>query len=116
MINGLLLIITPDSQHQNKNAAMMKSWKQAIESMGFKRWKYVKQQHLHCMAFRKVSNEPENILIGETGPDMMFIPQDFNDCSLDSTENVSMFSSILRTNEEDSFIRDTFSELPDLAD
>lgn len=52
-LHGLLLIITPDSSHQNRHAPMMKSWKQCIETLGFHRWKYVKDTHLHCMAFRK---------------------------------------------------------------
>ncbi|XP_014391931.1 PREDICTED: probable methyltransferase BTM2 homolog [Myotis brandtii] len=55
MLNGLLLIITPDSSHQNRHAMMMKSWKIAIESLGFKRFKYSKFSHMHLMAFRKIS-------------------------------------------------------------
>ena len=52
-LHGILLIITPDSSHQNRHAGMMKSWKECIESIGFHRWRYVKDTHLHCMAFRK---------------------------------------------------------------
>ncbi|KAH9496363.1 25S rRNA (adenine2142-N1)-methyltransferase [Bulinus truncatus] len=52
--NGLLLIITPDSHSQHRNAPMMKSWKLALENLGFLRWKYEKKEHVHCMAFRKV--------------------------------------------------------------
>ena len=33
---------------------MMRSWKTAIEALGFRRWRYVKLDHLHCMAFRKL--------------------------------------------------------------
>lgn len=55
ILHGLLLIITPDSSHQNKHATMMKDWKMAIETIGFHRWKYFKDTHLHCMAFRKTS-------------------------------------------------------------
>lgn len=78
-LNGLLLIITPDSKHQNKNVGMMKSWRTALESMGFKRWRYVKLQHLHCMAYRKV----ERTCAGELPPrdelaSLMYIPQDSN--------------------------------------
>ena len=32
---------------------MIKSWKTAIETIGFTRWKYQKHEHTHCMAFRK---------------------------------------------------------------
>nr|XP_039257492.1 S-adenosylmethionine sensor upstream of mTORC1-like [Styela clava] len=91
--NGLLLIITPDSSHQNKNAALMKRWKNAIEQIGFQRIKYSKDRHLHFMAFRKVppdflwdkrkiseiySNKIEKLCLN--------IPQDFHDCD-DGTEN-----------------------------
>lgn len=55
-IHGLLLVVTPDSSHQNKHAALMRQWKSGIEGLGFSRWKYRKEQHLHCMAFRKVTN------------------------------------------------------------
>ncbi len=51
--HGLLLIVTPDSSHQNRHAEMMKDWKYCIEGLGFHRWRYVKDTHLHCMAFRK---------------------------------------------------------------
>ena len=57
--HGLLLIITPDSCHQNKHASRMKQWKMAIEGIGFQRVKYLKSLHLHHMAFRKV---PHNFL------------------------------------------------------
>ena len=55
VLHGVLLVITPDSSHQNKHAAMMKEWKTSIEAIGFHRWKYYKDAHLHCMAFRKSS-------------------------------------------------------------
>ena len=51
--HGILLIITADSCHQNKHVDMMKSWKNGIESVGYHRWKYEKETHLHCMGFRK---------------------------------------------------------------
>ena len=76
--NGILLVITPDSSHQNKNSAMMKSWKTGIESLGFVRWKYQKQTHLHCMAFRKVA--PCHTYHYSSGSsELMYIPQDFQE-------------------------------------
>jgi hypothetical protein len=45
------------------NAPMIKSWKKAIESLGFVRWHYIKLKHLHCMAFRKVQLERETSLL-----------------------------------------------------
>lgn len=85
-VNGILIIITPDSSHQNRNAAMVKSWKIAIESIGFVRWKYVKDTHVHCMVFRKVSPCHHscsktcscNVSVDVT-PYMMYIRQDIND-------------------------------------
>lgn len=60
IMHGVLLIITADSSHQNKHVDMMRSWKDAIESLGFHRWKYTKQTHLHCIAFRKTKDSTEN--------------------------------------------------------
>nr|XP_050047383.1 S-adenosylmethionine sensor upstream of mTORC1-like isoform X1 [Dermacentor andersoni] len=51
--NGLLFIVTPDSKHQQRNAAMIASWRSALEHIGLLRVRYEKRQHLHCMAFRK---------------------------------------------------------------
>lgn len=105
--NGLLLIVTPDSSHQNKNAAMMKSWKTGIESLGFVRWKYEKQTHLHCMAFRKVA-PCHSCNRGNSYAEMMYIPQDFQE-----EENEECFVGS-QSKEDDSVIMECFSELPDL--
>lgn len=75
MLDGLLLIISPDSHHQQRNAPMMRSWKVAIEAMGFTRWRYAKQEHLHCMAFRKSKADS---VVAEKYSDMLYIPQDSN--------------------------------------
>ena len=74
-LHGILLIITPDSSHQNRHAGMMKSWKQCIEAIGFHRWKYAKDTHLHCMAFRKTRTD---IDYGSclANHHMLYIPQD----------------------------------------
>jgi hypothetical protein len=80
--NGLLIIITPDSSHQNKNMAMIKSWKTAIESIGFLRWKYHKDHHTHCMAFRKkticTGNEAEGAP-RKCPHEMLYIHQDLDE-------------------------------------
>lgn len=52
--DGLLVIITPDSSHVGRNARMVRDWKMVIENLGFRRWRYEKLRHLHCMAFRKI--------------------------------------------------------------
>ena len=74
----------------------MKNWKTAIESIGFKRWQYVKLEHIHCMVFRKTepnceSEKAENYI------EMLKIHQEFhnneeeevscNGCSSEKTNN-----------------------------
>ena len=71
-LHGLLLIITPDSSHQNRHADMMRSWKTCIEGVGFHRWRYIKDTHLHCMAFRKTMTVTELV----ENHAMLYIPQD----------------------------------------
>lgn len=78
-MNGLLLIVTPDSKHVNHNAAQMKSWRTAVESLGFRRWRYVKLKHLHCLAFRKTVERPtQEANAGDNLSQLMYIPQDCN--------------------------------------
>ena len=38
-LHGLLLVISPDSSHQNRHAALMVGWKHCIETVGFHRLK-----------------------------------------------------------------------------
>ncbi|WAR26934.1 SAMTR-like protein, partial [Mya arenaria] len=115
MYNGILVIVTPDSHKQHRNAPMVKSWKTAIESLGFKRWRYVKQEHLHCMVFRKVTitseDKQQRFLKGIT-PDMIYIPQDFND--VENFESVNTDYGYCEQNEE--FYRShAFNELPTMT-
>ncbi|XP_077329523.1 S-adenosylmethionine sensor upstream of mTORC1 isoform X2 [Lithobates pipiens] len=107
-LNGLLLIITPDSSHQNRHAMMMKSWKIAIESLGFKRMTYSKFSHMHLMAFRKTSLKTTSDLITRNYPDMLYIPQDFN-----YVEEEYSSPSCARSELEDEQLAYTFSELPE---
>lgn len=113
MLNGLLLIVTPDSHQQHRNAAMMKSWRVAIESMGFLRWRYIKLDHIHCMAFRKVEKpDSGDCLLEGVSPDMLHIPQDYNNASLET----SIFShSMPFTTEDEDFFRQSLHELPHIA-
>lgn len=106
--NGILLIVTPDSSHQNKNAAMMKSWKIGIESLGFVRCKYQKQTHLHCMAFRKVA-ACHSGYHGNGGAEMIYIPQDFQE----EEEDIGFFVCS-QSEEDDTVAMECFSELPNL--
>ncbi|XP_064633044.1 S-adenosylmethionine sensor upstream of mTORC1-like [Lineus longissimus] len=73
-LNGLFLVITPDSHRQHRNAGMIKSWKQCLEGIGFQCIRYLKQEHIHCMAFRRLEYGSER----REQPDMLYIPQDFH--------------------------------------
>ncbi|ESO91317.1 hypothetical protein LOTGIDRAFT_65191, partial [Lottia gigantea] len=107
-LNGLLLIITPDSHSQHRNAAMIKSWKLAVESLGFKRWKYVKKEHLHCLAFRKLDSISSD-LMSETTQDLMYIPQDFN--TVDSQDKITLCKPDSSEDKEVNHL--LLNELPD---
>ncbi|KAK6482464.1 S-adenosylmethionine sensor upstream of mTORC1-like isoform X1 [Huso huso] len=109
-LNGLLLIITPDSSHQNRHAMMMKSWKIAIESLGFKRYKYVKFSHMHLIAFRKVSLKTTGDLVSRNYPEMLYIPQDFNNAEEEEYSDVAVQ---VRSDLEDDQMAYNFMELPD---
>lgn len=76
-VHGLLLVVTPDSSHQNRHVAMMRSWKTSIEAIGFHRYRYTKQTHLHCMAFRKTSAHTRTLdSLDQSLWDGLYIPQD----------------------------------------
>lgn len=50
---GILIIITPDSQHVGKNAKLMKNWRYTLATFGFSRIKFEKLSHITCLVFRK---------------------------------------------------------------
>lgn len=99
--NGLLLIVTPDSHKQHRNAHMIKSWKTAIEAIGFVRWRYVKLKHLHCLAFRKVDTQD---LSSNVTPDMLYIHQDFKE---EQEEDTKPYGA-----EDENFFLKTLKDLP----
>ncbi|XP_032242095.2 S-adenosylmethionine sensor upstream of mTORC1 [Nematostella vectensis] len=113
-VNGILIIITPDSSHQNRNAAMMKSWKLGIESLGFIRWKYVKQTHVHCMVFRKVSpchtkDKTTKVL---HVPEMLYTRQDYTGNDSDDSDSDRVKNNETRPEETDKELAKLFDELP----
>ncbi|CRL08573.1 CLUMA_CG021382, isoform A [Clunio marinus] len=55
---GILVIITPDSNHEMKNSKQIKNWRWTLAVMGFQRIKFEKLKNLTCMVFRK-SLKPE---------------------------------------------------------
>lgn len=50
---GILVIITPDSQHVGKNAAIMKNWRYTLGTLGLTRIRFEKLNHITCMVYRK---------------------------------------------------------------
>lgn len=79
---GLLIVITPDSNHVGANAKYMKSWRYVLAKMGFSRIKYEKLPHVHCMAFRKAINKAVTCRWAELHKyqqlfEEIYIPQDF---------------------------------------
>ncbi|XP_072380363.1 S-adenosylmethionine sensor upstream of mTORC1 [Diabrotica undecimpunctata] len=79
---GILIIITPDSNHVGSNAKYIKSWRFVLANMGFSRIKYEKLKHIHCMVFRKVpvkgiTQRWAEIHKAEQAFDEIYIPQDF---------------------------------------
>ncbi|XP_065148034.1 S-adenosylmethionine sensor upstream of mTORC1 [Paramisgurnus dabryanus] len=109
-LNGLLLIITPDSSHQGRHALMMRSWRVAVESLGFKRYKYIKFSHMHLIAFRKVSSTTSSDLVSRNYPEMLYIPQDFH--TLEEEGFTDSYESP-RSEFEDDQLAWSFAELPD---
>ncbi|XP_003967528.1 S-adenosylmethionine sensor upstream of mTORC1 isoform X1 [Takifugu rubripes] len=109
-LHGLLLIITPDSSHQNRHALMMRSWRVAVESLGFKRYKYVKYSHMHLIAFRKVCLATTSDLVSRNYPEMLYIPQDFNSNEEEECADVPLQ---VRSEFEDDQLAWGFTELPD---
>ena len=104
---GLLIIITPDSKAAHSNAKVMKSWREALESIGFKRIKYEKLQHALCMAFRK----HDIVNFDDMDKDVaskMYIPQDLQHSS-DSDDD----DCYIRYTEEE--LMEGFSELPEFS-
>lgn len=79
---GILVIISPDSNHVGSNAKLMKSWRYILAQMGFSRIKYEKLSHVHCMAFRKSFHKEIPTRWAELNRhldvyDEILIPQDF---------------------------------------
>ena len=89
-MDGVLVIVTPDSSHINKRAPQMKSWREALEThLGFKRWKYEKLTHLHCMMYRKVTDIRLPVDDFSEHFPLLYIPQDHNNSGTTPVGNES---------------------------
>ena len=111
VLEGLLLLITPDSKAAHSNYRMINSWRDALASIGLKRIKYDKLQHAHCMAFRKTSKlEDLGLLNHHQLAAMMYIPQDSQDL-LDEADGTQQ-TNVPRLPDEE--LVEGFSQLPSL--
>lgn len=79
----------------------------SIKLQYFRR-RYEKQEHLHCMAFRKVGQSPDALATG-INTDMLYIPQDINDAD---TAYLHDRHTTEHTEDENNLICENFSELP----
>ena len=69
---GLLLIVTPHSTDKghapHKALPVLKEWKEAIESMGFERYRYERLRAVHAMAYRTVGAGGAKVASGMAPP------------------------------------------------
>ena len=80
---------------------------------------YEKEEHLHCMAFRKVFSRTHDPKMEskseEIGPDLLYIPQDSNDIALEQVNACE--NRVERKNElNETNISDDFMNLPLFSD
>jgi hypothetical protein len=82
----------------------------AVESLGFRRCKYIKFSHMHLIAFRKVSLATTSDLVSRNYPEMLYIPQDFQSPEEEDYTDVPVQ---VRSDIEDDQLAWGFMELPD---
>jgi len=63
--NGILIILTPDSCHQQRNNSIIRGWKEALVQIGFQRVYYEKKQHFHGLVFRKLGEVQHSLALEE---------------------------------------------------
>lgn len=81
--------------------------------MGFSRWRYVKDEHLHCLAFRKTRPAaPPSLLVGDVTPDLLYIPQDLADAAEERAAERSRDPFLQDECEAQEFFQRTWAELP----
>ncbi|ENN71469.1 hypothetical protein YQE_11886, partial [Dendroctonus ponderosae] len=89
---GVLVIVTPDSNHVGSNAKIFKSWQYVLARQGFVRVKYEKLPYLHCMLFRKaqlkvVAERWATVHESKNFYKQIFIPQDFTEAKTVKSTN-----------------------------
>lgn len=116
-LEGILIIITPDSKHVGANAKIMKNWRYTLALMGFSRITYEKLPYLHCMTFRKcldpiISRRWADIYKEPYMGDEIAIPQDRHASAdeLDDVESLNLKDSFAHSSAEDTL--QMFCNLP----
>lgn len=116
---GILVIVSPDSNHVNANAKLIKSWRYNLSKMGLMRIRYEKLQHVHCLIFRKCKlkevairwanlqsiDQTDLFYQDETS---IYIPQDFQN---KQDQNAVCYETGLGHYDEDD-VSSAFTELP----
>jgi len=124
--NGILVILTPDSCHQQRNNSIIRGWKQALLQIGYQQVYYEKKQHFHGLVFRKLDDFQHSLAVVEAGLDAheevdiisakFIIPQDSNtrEDSLAKKEDISTCNSIIQSDKSELRLEQDFHHLPDL--
>lgn len=115
--NGLLCIVTPDSNHMARNSGQLRSWKQGLSLLGLSKVCYEKSKHFHGLVFRKPSTTVQSLITTEchkvVAPlkdDFFYIPQDY-------TTNVDQPQENFKLSEEErEEIRCIFNDMPCMID
>lgn len=106
---GVLVVITPDSNHEMKNSKQIKNWRWTLAKIGFQRVKVEKLKNLTCMSFRKSLDPliPRRWAESHKEPYMEFkleIPQDkVNVGGSKKTSEESQYFDVRLMNELPSF-------------
>jgi len=120
VVDGLLVIVTPDSRQQHRNHRFTRNWRKTIESIGFSRCRYEKLEHLHCMAFRRLAKDDCQLTDLESIDDALCIPQDHDNdnCADDMQSHVEQIytttDASVGCSYSESYI-DLSSELPGMV-
>ncbi|XP_022686340.1 probable methyltransferase BMT2 homolog [Varroa jacobsoni] len=127
--NGLLVVITPDSKHAQKNMSMIQGWRRTLLRLGLDRVRYSKHQHLHCISFRKLCPVSRHLMqldaqpckhsyeelcsncVDELAPQMS-IHQDRQDYVAKFEGGDSAVQTELRGEDEDESIAEMLAEMP----
>lgn len=91
-VEGILIVITPDSKHLGANVKLMKTWRYTLSLIGFNRIKYEKLEHITCMVFRKAIDKRLTLRWADIHKENYMkyeikIPQDFTELNNNTNNN-----------------------------